>query len=328
MMVMFSCVLLAGCKLTGQCTGDQCLTLEVEVDGIPSDSLSLKTAAVDKISPESITAPEVAQVYVKCFQESTRIHLPQDGVAGSILSLTRDSKTNTWKGYLSLSNPSGAVVFLAYAVDAAGKHLYSGIHETADIESVDGIPISITVQGKSNGSTAAYTLGGWGPGGGWIFYDAGNYSTYGWRYMEAAPNTWNSLGGTDPWYAWSNVTSTLIGITDQEDKDLIGEGQSNTIAIMSQAGHTASAAKNCDSLVFNVMSDWFLPSLEELSYMRSNLYLHSPSLGAFSGNSYWASTEYSDTAAWVIKFSTGASRGQAKDSNSSSIGRVRPVRAF
>ena len=76
------------------------------------------------------------------------------------------------------------------------------------------------------------------------------------------------------------------------------------------------------------MSDWFLPSLEELSMMHLNLYLHSPSLGAFSGNSYWASTEYSDTAGWVIKFSTGAARGQAKDSNSSTIGRIRPARAF
>jgi hypothetical protein len=321
MMVMLSCVLLAGCKPTGQCTGGQCLTMEVEVDGIPTDGLSLKTAAYAKVNPASITDAAVAHVYVKCFQESSRIHLPQAGIAGSVLSLARDSQTNRWKGDLSLINPHGAVVFLAYAVDADGKHLYSGIHETGDIESVDRVPFTITVHGNSNGSTAAYTSGEWGPGGGWIFYDAGNYAA-GWRYMEAAPVAWNG-GGADPQAVWGAEPSS-VGLTGSTYRS-VGRGKSNTDTLVTFNNNyplTGTAAQLCKSLNFNAFSDWFLPSSNELSAIDDALY--SNSLGNIQTKMYWSSSEGNTLLSRVYDF--GNLGDVTADKNTAYY--VRPARRF
>jgi len=52
-------------------------------------------------------------------------------------------------------------------------------------------------------------------------------------------------------------------------------------------------------------TDWYLPSETELGYMYSNLY---PSIGGFTGASYWTSNEsitYPDTMAYVINFANG-----------------------
>ena len=59
--------------------------------------------------------------------------------------------------------------------------------------------------------------------------------------------------------AWSNVTNTLIGTTAQNHID----GQINTNAIISQAGHTNSAAKLCSDYVSDGYSDWY-DQLEKL----------------------------------------------------------------
>jgi hypothetical protein len=82
-----------------------------------------------------------------------------------------------------------------------------------------------------------YNLRDIGPSGGWIYHiiDNGN-GTY--TYLECAPvNT--AIGH------WSNITNVAIGTTGTA----IGDGQSNTLEIIGQAGHTASAAKLCNDLV-------------------------------------------------------------------------------
>ena len=319
--IMFSLVLFAGCKPASQCIGDQCLYLDVAIDGLPAPDALHSHSGVGILS---ITSAEVAHVYVKAFQKSTRAHLPHAGIKNAVASL---SKVNgEWKGTLSLPNPSGDVVFLAYAVAADGKHLYSGTHQITNIQDDTGLPFTIIVQGSSDGTTAAYVPGDWGPGGGWISYDLASdvedYATWSWRYMEAAPNNWKNSDGTDPWIVWSNVVATLIGINN----DAIGEGQANTAAIIGQAGHTKSAAKTCSDLVLNGMSDWFLPSLQELNLIYINL--HAYQVGGFSSATYWPSTENNSTTACGINFSTGGVWYKTKGSNSSTIGLVRPVRKF
>jgi hypothetical protein len=74
--------------------------------------------------------------------------------------------------------------------------------------------------------------------GGKVYYRStdGTTSTY-YEYYEDAVSL-----GTE---VWSNVESTLIGTTSV----LLGTGQANTTAIISQAGHTASAAKECNDLI-------------------------------------------------------------------------------
>ena len=131
-----------------------------------------------------------------------------------------------------------------------------------------------------------YEIGDLGAAGGLVFYDKGFYSD-GWRYLEAAP--------ADYAYSmkWSNVTGTLVGT-----QTAIGTGQANTTAIIGQAGHYDSAAKNCNDKNMYIVEtatnvgDWFLPSQDELNLMKQNLYLASPSLGGFTiGRFYWSSSE-------------------------------------
>ena len=77
-----------------------------------------------------------------------------------------------------------------------------------------------------------YALRDVGPGGGLIFYiDGGTY------YEAAASNQSNGK-------VWTNLTTTEIGISAQGTG--YGDGLTNTTAIISQPGHTDSAAKLCN----------------------------------------------------------------------------------
>ena len=80
-------------------------------------------------------------------------------------------------------------------------------------------------------SVTNYNLRDIGPAGGRIFWKSGN------NYLEAAPSDILTQ------IPWSNIA--LIAGTDT----IIGTGQTNTNAIITQAGHTNSAAKLCDDLV-------------------------------------------------------------------------------
>jgi hypothetical protein len=71
-------------------------------------------------------------------------------------------------------------------------------------------------------------------------------------------------------------------------------------------------------------SDWFLPSLDELHQMETNLYRASPPLGGFSTEYYWSSSEVDVNFAWLQLFHYG---GQEYDFKSY-LSYVRPVRAF
>lgn len=99
--------------------------------------------------------------------------------------------------------------------------------------------------------------------------------------------------------AWSNVISPLIGSTAQSTWD----GLSNSNAIVSQSGFTSGAAKLCLDSTNNSKSDWYLPSMDELSLIsksRFNLNITlsgNSSFGSITGasqisnNIYWSSTE-------------------------------------
>jgi len=101
--------------------------------------------------------------------------------------------------------------------------------------------------------------------------------------------------------SWSNVTDALAG-ADSTD------GSVNTTAIISQAGHTASAAKTCADLSRTVggvtYDDWYLPSLIELRALYQLRNTLDPIIENANGSKlkkngttkyfqyyYWASTE-------------------------------------
>ena len=56
---------------------------------------------------------------------------------------------------------------------------------------------------------------------------------------------------------WSNIESTLVGTNDTD-------GLANTNAIVSQSGHTTSAAQECLDYTLGGYNDWFLPAHNDL----------------------------------------------------------------
>jgi len=104
---------------------------------------------------------------------------------------------------------------------------------------------------------------------------------------------------------WSNITNVLIGPTAQSTWN----GLANSNAIMGQQGHTSSAAKLCDDYTNDdcgtgIYDDWFLPSMDMLMTMFHSRYILNKNIVIICGGdnianeTYWSSTEASDTSAW------------------------------
>jgi hypothetical protein len=105
----------------------------------------------------------------------------------------------------------------------------------------------------------------------------------------------------------------------------IGTGYENTLAIVGQdsGGGTAdrAATKARAYRGPNNLSDWFLPSKDELN----RLYLQKATVGVFVENFFWSSSESSADLAWVQIFFNGS---QSDGGFKVSTFYVRPVRAF
>lgn len=138
---------------------------------------------------------------------------------------------------------------------------------------------------------------------------------------------WSSATG-----AGGAVTTTAIDIADTDYA-----GQSNTVKIITSAafsGDGDSYAPGYCAAYSNggvVAGSWWLPSLGELGLMYEKFEAINAALTKISGATqipkigHWASTEHSETSAWVMGFSTGTRGTYSKTSNEF---RVRPVTTF
>ncbi len=113
----------------------------------------------------------------------------------------------------------------------------------------------------------------------------------------------------------------------------VGDGMSNTNAILANCNEDNIAAKLCAELILNGKDDWFLPSRGELHLMRINLSGSDANewvnlnLGGFRSDIYWSSTEYFYTdAAWGEHFFSFP-EGRGNDWKNASLF-VRAVRTF
>ena len=188
-------------------------------------------------------------------------------------------------------------------------------------------PTTTTLAPTTTTTTLApvlYNVGDTGPGGGIVFYDAGSVQSWG-RFLEAACAGWqNNCDGSraDPRAEWGCYETLFFGAGGT----LIGTGEQNTADIMNTVtGCTTprSAADLADDYSHNTLDDWFLPSLDELNQMYTNLHSASTPLGGFSTEDYWSSSEYAG-GAWYQYFGHGYQGGFYKDYQAC----VRPVRAF
>ena len=183
------------------------------------------------------------------------------------------SAGGTLVGTTTATASSGVATFMNLGVDGTIGTTYTITYT--------GVGLTIataTVTPTSNtcdGSTFTCQVGDTGPGGGKIFYvRSGTFTSTGstcntaCKYLEAAPTS-GTNAWTDAVYAWSGNTTTAIGATAQGTA--IGTGYANTLAIVGQSGggNTAGRAGTISRAYGgpNNMSDWFLPSKDELNQM-------------------------------------------------------------
>ena len=162
-----------------------------------------------------------------------------------------------------------------------------------------------------------YELGGTGPGGGIIFYynAAGFAMTYNnqvCHYLEAAPN---DLG----YYEWQVKPYNGYIIYDPGTGTEIGTGRSNTNLIYSRSP-AANACRNYRGP--NYLTDWFLPSYEELN----QLYVNRSYVGNMAADGYWSSSQRDRNNAYSKLFITDSYNWSYYEKNSCFF--VRAVRAF
>jgi hypothetical protein len=207
-----------------------------------------------------------------------------------------------------------------------------------------GAPVTLTC---AAGGTCA--LGDTGPGGGKVFYVHAATFTCGptlsltCKYLEAAPTT-GTRAWTDANYGFSGNTTVEIGVNARGEA--VGTGYKNTLAIVGQSsgGSTSGMAGTISRAYLgpNNLTDWYLPSKNELNQMCkwakgddltsdatvcSNGGASALTAAGFDGGSYWSSTEvggaqYVSTQA----FSTGGTT--YFNTKPFTTIKVRPIRAF
>ncbi len=165
-----------------------------------------------------------------------------------------------------------------------------------------------------------YQVGDTGPGGGIVFFDAGSVQPWG-RYLEAGPQLDPTEWCGEDWEL--DIPGTVTAI---------GSGAANTKLMVDAC--KAGAATSVSEFDGGGMTDWFLPSKDELN----ELYEQRDTVGGFgigndgsSFDAYWSSTQsdagttgFADVA-WTQYFDGGEQQGSDCKCN---VYGVLPVRAF
>lgn len=106
----------------------------------------------------------------------------------------------------------------------------------------------------------------------------------------------------------------------------IGKGPQNTIDIITECATAGTAARICSDLVEGGYSDWYLPSLDELTTLVTNRV----AIGGFEttlGHIYWSSTEFDINRAYGKRMRADTTPLPANKTYTTNM-RVRAVRSF
>ena len=228
-----------------------------------------------------------------------------------------------------------------YALHAAtADSLIGGSSFSGDYNDLSNQPITISSMSQngdslllSNGQT--FVIGGSGTGGGGFTHYIGEEFGEGVIF-----HLWKDNAGVEHGLIvdktdlstsqiWSNVSAALIGASASSSWD----GLSNSNAIVGQAGHTSSAAALCLNSTNNGQSDWYLPSIDELSLLWHSRFNVNKTLSAIGGATvlpsstnakFWSSKEFPSDGAWYFHFTNG----DVQISGKFQAYYVRAVRAF
>jgi hypothetical protein len=245
-----------------------------------------------------------------------KISILQGTISGTAVYVEDHSTSTNSNGLVSLSIGGGNVIsgtfsainweigpyFVKMEADPTGGTNYT----------VSGTSQLLSVPYALHAKTADSIVGG-GATGGFTHYIGeqfgGGVIFHLWKDAQGAEHGLIvALTNQSTAQSWSNVSSTLIGVSAQSS----GIGLSNSNAIVGQAGHTSSAAKLCLDLVSNGQSDWYLPSIDELSKLHQNkldvntsLRTLTISYDLLNNNTFWSSTEFNANDAYRFLFSSG-----------------------
>jgi hypothetical protein len=254
--------------------------------------------------PPATGAPGIAVTSITLNKTSaTFIYGSKETIATTITPSTATNPNVTWgtsngtyatvsNGTVTGANATGSATITATAVDGQGASatFYANTKP-------------IVINGVASG-----------PAGGYLFYDSTEYGTKGWRFMEAATV---NVGMT---HGWSIVNWDVSGAISTD----FGSGRNNTQAIIDSQGAGNYMANDCKNYIQGGYSDWFMPSYNEVEYMRiSGTFINFSVLFFFE-----SSSQFSYEGCWVYQcFTPVGWRTTTKTYTGNTIV-TRPIRQF
>ena len=300
----------------------------------------LLTATISAQSPQKMSYQAVIRNASNNFVVNTviamKVSILQGSESGTAVYIETQTPTTNVNGLVSIEIGGGTVVNGNFSTINWANGPYFVKTETDPDGATGGI--SYTITGTSQLLSVPYALyavnAGTATGGGNFTHYIGEQFGGGVIFHLSKDNSGVERGlivaltDQSTSQAWSNVTSTDIGVSAQS----LWDGLSNSNAIVAQAGHTSSAAKLCLDLETGGQSDWYLPSIQELNMLWNNNYTVARALSQISGATqltntyYWSSSEAPGYGAWQFYF--GYYRAASNSYSKTSPYRVRAVRAF
>jgi hypothetical protein len=259
-------------------------------------------------------------------------------LSGKLRHLATNAKQICRRGEVKLVWNQSIAAFVTTATSASTS--------TAPLTSTLTSPLrSTTSSGSITPTNVAtrifpYKIGDVGPGGGLIFFVDTLSQFDGFTYLEAAPadlpaTAWasNSASCFDISNAATSCLDASIYETSQAASSRInaakiGQGSVNSALIKTQmslgtpTGDAGFATGLADAHIYGTATDWYLPSINELGQMYTNL--EARGLGNFQNSYYWSSTEFGTASAWYMQFDGGTFSNASKSFPFS----VRPIRFF
>ena len=249
------------------------------------------------------TLPQVNTTSVTNVTTSTAL------VAGEVISDGSDQNTIRGFCYSTTPNPT---ISNDTTMNGTGLGVYTGtLQNLTPLTTYYFRAYATNSVGTSYGSELNFTITitiGSNYAGGIVFY----IDSTGQHGLACAPSDQGN-------FQWGCHGTDIVGTSTA-----FGTGQANTNLILSGCSNRPIAVSVCDNLVMNGYSDWYLPSIDELQLMYSNL--HVQSIGGFLNSSnYWSSSQYNPYSAWSMVLSSGDVYYVFYKSNNF---QVRAVRAF
>ena len=194
------------------------------------------------------------------------------------------------------------------------------------------IRYTIRETGISCADGGTCVVGDSAPGGGYVFYvsptaiESATGVSEGGIYLATAPNDWISaagLGSYDPKFGCSGATLSGNFI------DSIGAGAANTLALSGFSCVGVNGATTVSEATINGYSDWFVPTLEELKLVRTNLFETGIQARYQTTAGYWSSLpDLTGIYNAYVLNSNGNSASIGRGSGVNQFTYIMPVRAF